>query len=65
LVAFKYLENVYQFDNRIDCYDINGKSVDLEYVYEIKYYVYSFGYFNNKFIIGNDQTKNLKILSTE
>jgi hypothetical protein len=58
-----------QFDLSIECYDINGNLVDykgLENVYDEKEEIYySFGYYNNKFIIGNDQTKNLKILSTE
>ena len=62
-----YVSNI--FDKRIECYDINGNLVnykDLENVYEEEAEIYySFGYFNNKFIIGNDQTKNLKILSTE
>jgi hypothetical protein len=46
------------FDVRIECYDINGKSVDKENVHEEKSRNYSFGYFNNKFIIANIQKKN-------
>ena len=58
-----------QNDKRIECYDINGNLVnykDLENVYEEEAEIYySFGYFNNKFIIGNRESKYLKILSTE
>jgi hypothetical protein len=50
-----------EFDKRIECYDINGNLVDykgLENVYEEEAEIYySFGYFNNKFIIGNRESK--------
>ncbi len=61
-----YVSNI--FDKRIECYDINGNLVGykvLENVYEEAEIYYSFGYFNNKFIIGNRESKYLKILSTE
>ena len=50
-----------EFDKRIECYDINGNLVDykgLENVYEEEAEIYySFGYFNNRFIIGNRESK--------
>jgi hypothetical protein len=50
-----------EFDKRIECYDINGNLADykgLENVYEEEAEIYySFGYFNNRFIIGNRESK--------
>ncbi len=53
-----------QFDKRIECYDINGNLVNykgLENIYE-ENQRYSFGFFNNKFIIGLSKPKKLKIM---
>ena len=53
------------FDKRIECYDINGNLVDaknLVNIYEENNLLYSFGYFNKRFIIGPSETKKLIIL---
>ena len=58
-----YVSNKY--DKRIECYDINGYLVDtkdLVNIYEENNQLYSFGYFNKRFIIGPSETKKLKIL---
>ena len=49
-------------DKRIECYDINGDLVDgkcLENISEETAQNFSFGYFNNRFIIGTEQTKKI------
>ena len=54
-----------KFDKRIECYDLNGNLADKKSclnIYEEKNQCYSFGYFNNRFIVGTEKTKKLKIL---
>ena len=51
-----------QFYIKIECYDINGDLVDekcLENISEDTGQIFSFGYFNNRFIIGTEQTKKI------
>ena len=54
-----------QLDKRIECYDINGNLVDkkdLDNINEEVKQIYLFGYFNNRFILGTREGKNVIII---
>ena len=52
-------------DKRIECYDINGNLVDkkdLDNINEEVKQIYLFGYFNNRFILGTREGKNVILI---